>query len=86
MDGLHKRAGVDAKRVDQRSIDGPLTTAALAEAPAMAALAPHVAQRSAPRQGAPRRPGRADGTRRDGDRRRDVAWRADPRPGVAECS
>jgi superfamily II DNA/RNA helicase len=70
MDGLHKRAGVDAKRVDPRSIDGPLTTTALAEAPAMAAMAPGRGAAAGSRRGAPRRPGRADRTRRDGDRKR----------------
>ena len=69
MDGLHKRAGVDAKRVDPRSIDGPLTTAALAEAPAMAALAPaRHSGRLATGRSATARPRRR--ARRDGDRGR----------------
>ena len=70
MEGLHKRAGVDAKRVDPRSIDGPLTTTALVEAPAMAATAPARGGASRSRRGALRGPDRGDGTRRDGDRRR----------------
>jgi superfamily II DNA/RNA helicase len=36
MAGLHKRAGVDAKHTDARVIDGPMTAASLASAPAMA--------------------------------------------------
>jgi len=39
MAGLHKRAGVDAKHVDARHLNGPLTTEALAGAPAMAIAA-----------------------------------------------
>ncbi|HEY9408356.1 MAG TPA: DEAD/DEAH box helicase [Jiangellaceae bacterium] len=37
---LFRRAGVEAKNVDARSIDGPITAEALAEAPAMAAPPP----------------------------------------------
>jgi superfamily II DNA/RNA helicase len=70
MEGLHKRAGVDAKCVDPRSIDGPLTTTALAEAPAMAATARERGGAARSRRGALRGPDRGDGTRRDGDHRR----------------
>ncbi len=54
MAGLHKRAGVDAKHVDARSIEGPLTTAALAEAPAMEPVAPSRGG-DRPYRGGPRR-------------------------------
>ncbi|MGH8824413.1 MAG: DEAD/DEAH box helicase [Jiangellaceae bacterium] len=70
MTGLHKRAGVEARHVDARSVDGPLTTWALADAPEMVPVAPSGSGGPGRRHGAPRHPGRSYGTSRGGERRR----------------
>jgi len=76
MTGLHKRAGVEAKHLDARSIDGPLTANALATAPAMTPTTPSRGSRPGPRQGVPGRSGRGYGKPRGGDRDRRRGRRA----------
>jgi superfamily II DNA/RNA helicase len=63
---LFRRAGVEAKNVDARTVDGPMTPEALADAPAMAAPAAPTRSKSGSR-GGPRRSGGFRGN--GGDRR-----------------
>jgi superfamily II DNA/RNA helicase len=69
MGSLHSRAGVDAKHTDARLLDGPLTAAALADAPAMQPPAPRSSDRNGGRGQGRGGPGGRGGSGRGGQGR-----------------